>query len=283
MRLRICSWREVRRSLCLLAATAGLLVVPLSQLTAQIAVDELETHLKLGRDSVLQAIAVRNESDSVQQVRITFKDWYRDSLGTNVFVDAGTHPASCKDRLTIFPLTLQLPPRATDFVRLTYRSTGVADEGCWGIVLIEPVRPPITVAGAQATAELTILNGVKVYVHRAQEEASGEVVYADVETYNEAVRPGVRGSDSVVVRDIAVRYENTGTSHLIVNSTIEIRDESTQLVKQITGPVGYLTPGAIRDFIVRVPTLPRGRYAAIVLLDSGDDEVQATQVDFEIP
>lgn len=283
MRSRFSSWREVRRSVCLLAATAGLLAAPLSHATAQIAVDELEAHLKLGRDSVLQAIAVRNESDSVQQVRITLNDWYRDSLGTNVFVNYGTHASSCREKLSVFPLTLQLPPRSTDFVRLTYRSSGVADEGCWGIVLIEPVRPPVTVSGAQATAELTILNGVKIYVHRAQEQASGEVVYADVEAYNEAVTPGVARSDSTLVRDIAVRYENTGTSHLVVNSTIEIRDETTQVVKQITGPVAYITPGAIRDFIIRIPALPRGRYVAIVLLDSGDDEVQATQVDFEIP
>jgi hypothetical protein len=278
------SWRAVRRTVCLWAAVGGLLAVPTQHIAAQIAVDELETHMKIGRDSLARAIAVRNESDSTQQVRITMKDWFRDSTGMNVFVDYGTHQASCTDRLTVFPLTLQLPPRATEFVRLSYRSRGETDEGCWSIVLIEPVRPPITVAGAQATAELTILNGVKVYVHRAEERQSGEVIYADVETYFEAVQPGNPRSDSLRVRDIAVRYENTGTSHLIVNSIVEIRDETTQIVRRIEGPTGYITPAAFRDFVVRVPAdLPRGRYAAIILLDSGDDEVQAAQVDFEIP
>lgn len=278
------SWRAVRRSLCLLAATAGLLALPASSASAQIAVDELETHLKLGRDSLARAIAVRNESDSVQQIRVSVKDWFRDSSGTNVFVDLGTHPASCADRLQVFPLTLQLPPRATEFVRINYTSKGQADEGCWSIVLIEPVRPPITIAGAQATAELTILNGVKVYVHRAEEMASAEVIYADVEVYFEPVQKGNPQSDSIRVRDVAVRLENTGTSHLIVNSVVEIRDETTQLIRRIEGPTGYITPAAFRDFLVRVPQeLPRGRYAAIILLDFGADEVQAAQVEFEIP
>lgn len=284
MRSRFGSRRAVRRSLRLVAAAVGLFVVPLSSSGAQIAVDELETHLKIGRDSLGRAIAVRNESDSIQQVRVSVKDWYRDSIGTNVFADLGTHPASCADRLSVFPLTMQLPPRATEFIRLSYASVGPTDAGCWSIVLIEPVRPPITVAGAQATAELRILNGVKVYVHRAEERASGEVLYADVESSLEATAPGTPRSDSVRVRDIVVRFENTGSAHLIVHSVVEIRDESTRLVERIEGPTGYITPAAFRDFVVRVPaTLPRGRYAAIVLLDFGGDEVQAAQVDFETP
>lgn len=266
---------------CLAAVLGGLLAVPETTAQAQIAVDELEVHLTIGRDSLGRAVAVRNESDTVQQVRITVKDWYRDSLGTNVFVDLGTHAASCKERLQVFPLTLQIPPRATDFVRLNYTATGADDPGCWGIILIEPVRPPLAPTGAPATAQITILNGVKVYLHRREERANGEVTYADVESSMQAVPASPR--DSVLVREVVVRFENTGTSHLIVNSVVEVRDESTQLVRRIEGPVGYITPDAFRDFIVRLPDLPRGRYAAIVLLDFGADEVQATQVDFEIP
>lgn len=281
MRSRLGIRQEVLRVFRLAAALGGLLAAPASGAGAQIAVDELEVHVKLGRDSLGRAVAIRNETDTLQQVRITIKDWARDSLGTNVFGDLGTFPNSCASRITAFPLTLQIPPRATDFVRVSYASVGATDPGCWSIVIIEPVRPPINLAGAQATAQVTILSGVKVYVHPEAERAAGEISYADVESYR-TVLPE-RSTDSVVVRDVVVRFENTGTAHLIVNSVVEIRDESTQLVHRLDGPRGYITPGAFRDFIVRLPELARGRYAAIVLLDYGDDEVHATQVDFEIP
>ncbi len=281
MRCHLTLWRQVRRTLALWAVFGGLAVLPLRSAIAQISVDDLELHLKLGRDSLGLAIAVRNESDSVQQVRVSIRDWYRDSAGTNVFVDIGEHAGSCGTRLSVFPLTLQVPARATEFVRVAYSSRGDEDEGCWGIVLIEPVRPPINISSGESTAQLTILNGVKIYVHRARERDEGQVLYADVETYRELP---VGAQDSVLVRDLAVRFENSGTSHLVVRTVIEIRDETTQIVRRIEGPVGYLTPSAFRDFIVRVPPdLPAGRYAAIVLLDYGADEVQATQIDFEIP
>ena len=49
-------------------------------------------------------------------------------------------------------------------------------------------------------------------------------------------------------------------------------------------PESYITPGAFRDVLVRVPTtLAAGRYVAIALLDYGGAEIKAAQVEFEIP
>jgi hypothetical protein len=90
-------------------------------------------------------------------------------------------------------------------------------------------------------------------------------------------------ADSTLARDVVVRFVSTGTDHIRLTSSVEIRDEQTQVVAQLGGPVAHLTPGAFRDLLVRLPTLPRGRYIAVVLVDFGADEVQAAQVDFEVP
>jgi hypothetical protein len=162
--------------------TLGLLALPVGAVGAQVSVEVLERHIVLGRDSLSQVIGLRNETDSVQQVRVSLKDWDRDSLGGNRFSDVGTLPSSCGPRLEVFPLTLQLGPLATEFLRVTYRTTGPSDPGCWGIVMVEPVRPPAPVTVERANAVVTVLTGVKVYVHPPRAVASGTIAFAGVET-----------------------------------------------------------------------------------------------------
>lgn len=267
----------------MLAAVLGVFALPRA-VAAQFSVGDLEMHLRLGRDAMTQVISVRSDSDSAQQVRILVKDWARDSIGQNYYDDVGKLPSSCAGRLTVFPLALQLAPRDTQFVRVVYEPAPDVDPGCWGIVLLEALRPRNAEARTEGSAvTLTLLTGVKVYVHREREQAAGGIEYADVEAFWERsrVRPGVE--DSTFVRDVAVRFRNMGTAHLQVKSKVEIRGENTQLLHELSGPDGFLTPGAFRDFVVRVPNLPRGRYIAVTLIDFGDSEIHAAQVEFEIP
>jgi hypothetical protein len=252
--------------------------------SAQFTIEELEIHITGGeRQAVTRLIPVKSESDSVQQVRLWMSDWTRDSLGNNIMVDFGTGADSCGERLSVFPLTLQLTPRATEYVRVTYDPRDANDPGCWGIVLSENVRPPRPdPAGTSASVTITTIVGVKVYVHAANARAAGTIVGADVEEYWDVqTRQGRK--DSTFVRDVAVRFENTGTAHLRVKSSVEIRDETTRVVQRIEGPEAYITPRAFRDIIVRVPALPKGRYVAVVLLDHGADEITATQLELEVP
>ncbi len=250
---------------------------------AQFTVEALEQHLVLGRDSLTQVIEVRSESDTVQQLRIQLKDWLRDSLGQNTYGDLGTLEGSCGTRMQVFPLALQLPPRGREFVRVAYEATGPQDPGCWSIVLIEAVKPPSTTRAQGAAVSLTVLTGIKIYVHPSTERGDGEIELADVESTWERSRVSDTQVDSTRVHDVVVRFVNTGSAHLRVKSTVEIRNESAQLLHEIRGPEAYITPKAFRDVLVRVPSLPRGRYIAVTLLDYGGAEIKAAQVEFEIP
>ncbi len=273
--------RPVRSlGLALVCAAVGAGALP-----AQFTIENLELHIPPGtRGSVTQLIPLRSEINEVQQVRIWMGDWTRDSLGGNQILEFGSTPRSCKGRVSIFPSTLQLGPGATEYVRVTYDAppAAVADSGCWTIVLSETVRPPRPVE-AERSASITIntIVGVKVYAHAANPRAAAEVVSADIETFWKPLDPPSR--DSTLERQVAVRLANTGTAHLIVKTQVEIRDESSAVVQRITGDDAYITPDAFRDILVRLPALARGRYAAIVLLDYGADEISAAQVEFEIP
>ena len=252
---------------------------------AQFTIDDLELHFTpQSAQPLTRLIPIRSEIDSVQQVRIVVKDWVRDSLGGNVMSDYGAHASSCGARLEVFPLTIQLGANATEFIRVTFSPTAAPDPGCWAIVLGETVRPPrAPSATGGASVTITTLIGVKVYVHTPEAKAVGAILSADVEEFWERKERAGQPLDSTFVRQLALRFENTGTAHLRVKSSAEIRDEATTIVAQLAGPEAYMTPGSYRDILVRLPSLQRGRYVAVLLLDYGADEITAAQIEFEVP
>jgi len=254
-------------------------------LGAQVSVEELEVHLQLRRDTaaLTQVIPVRNEESRVQQVRLSIGDWYRDSLGHNQFVDASSTPGSCGQRLRVFPMTFQIAPGATELIRVSYTPTP-ADTGCWSIVFVETVTPPAPKPSGQGSfLTIEIRTGVKVYVHRRDARRAGVVEDASVELAWRPRDPDAGTRDTVQVREMNVRFANTGTAHIRVKSSLELRDGAGVLLQTIEGGEAPMTPGAVRWIPVRLPALPPGAYIAVALLDYGGDEIAAAQVDFRVP
>jgi P pilus assembly chaperone PapD len=251
----------------------------------QVAVEDLEVHLRLrgAGEAVTQVIPIKNEQDRPQQVRISLGDWYRDSVGRNVFVAAGTTPGSCGERVQVFPTNLQIAAGATEMVRVAYTPMAT-DPGCWSVVFIETVSPPRaapTGQGSHLTVE--IRTGVKVYVHRPDATIDGTVESAEVGFFWRRADPRGSSRDTVQVREAVVRFANTGTGHLRVRTVLELRDSNAALVRSGDGPEYYVTPGAVVNMHFVIPALPPGDYVAIILLDYGDDEISAAQIDFRIP
>lgn len=274
--------RLVRRTR-VLALMIGLLPVVLP---AQVTVEELEVHLRLtgAQQPLGQVIPIKNEESRVQQVRITVADWYRDSLGRNVFVEPGTVPESCGGRLSVFPTEFQIAPGATELVRVNYEPS-VGDDGCWSIVFVETVQPPPTNPQAQGSfLTIEIRTGVKVYVHAVNPVRAGVIEAADVDLFWRRVDAEAGSRDTVQVREAVVRFRNTGTAHYRVKSTLELRGSDARLLQTGAGPEISMTPGSWVDIHVPIPTgLAPGDYIAIVLLDFGGAEISAAQIDFRIP
>jgi hypothetical protein len=265
-----------------LAAAIGL-VTPAPG-TAQVSVDELELHMRLTtpRAPITQVIPVRNDEQKAQQVRVVLGDWVRDTLGNNLFLEAGSVPQSCGSRLSVFPATFQVAPGATELVRVTV-DAAPADTGCWSIVFIETVTPPAPRPDGQGSfVTIEVRTGVKVYVHRQDAVAMGEVLDMTVGTAWRPVAPGA-SRDSALVREATVRFANTGTAHVRVRTSLEIRDLTGALVHSVDGAEAPMVPGSTRLVRIAVPTLPRGDYVAVMLLDYGGDEIAAGQAEFRVP
>jgi P pilus assembly chaperone PapD len=273
-----------RIALSLVALLGGLAAG--SPAAAQVSVTELEVHLQLKGDTLplTQVIPVKNEETRVQQVRVVVGDWIRDSTGSNVFTEPATGvSARCGARLRVFPTTFQIAPGATELVRVSY-SPGAADEGCWAVAFIETIQPPARRPDGQGSfLTLQVRTGVKVYVHRPSAHRAGIVESADVALVWRPVRNTAGRKDSVQVREATVRFANTGTAHIKVKATLEVRDLQARLLHRIEGTESPMVPGAWRYFPLTVPTLASGDYVAIVLLDYGGEEIAAAQMEFRVP
>lgn len=267
-------------------ALVGLWVHLLSApLGAQVSVEELEVHLQLRRDTaaLTQVIPVRNEESRAQQVRVTLGDWVRDSIGNNQFLPAKSTRTSCGDRVRVFPATFQIAPGATELVRVSYQPTP-ADSGCWSIVFIETVTPPVARPDGQGSfLTLEIRTGVKIYVHQAGAFRDGSVQSGEVAVRWRLKDPRSGSRDSVLVREATVLLVNSGTAHLRVNGVLEVRDSAGTLLHTVSGTDVPMTPGSARYIALRIPELPKGEYIAVMLLDYGGDEIAAAQMDFLIP
>jgi hypothetical protein len=130
---------------------------------------------------------------------------------------------------------------------------------------------------------LQVRTGVKVYVHRPNAHRAGIVESADVGLVWRPNRNAVGRKDSVQVREATVRFANTGTAHIKVKATLEIRDLQARLLHRVEGSEAPMVPGSSRFFPLVVPPLGPGDYVAVMLLDYGGDEIAAAQVEFRIP
>lgn len=241
---------------------------------AQIAVDELELRFALRTGApAQQTFRVSNESDSATQVTITPEDWDRDETGKNQFYPLGQLQTSCRGRVVVSPTVFQLAPKSAQTIRVSVDSASKFSAGCYTILFVETPRPPN--AKAQSAILYSIRYGVKVYAEPATLPENGEV--EDVQVHRDS-----SAADSSS-RALSVLFHNTGSRHLLIHGTVEIRRPDNSLVSRVDVPEFPALPAARRRVSVALPKVGTGRYIVLALLDYGGREIVAGQADFQVP
>jgi len=245
-------------------------------LAGQISVDQAELFLRPWVDSTATAsFNVRNESDTVVEATVYLMDWDRAEDGANRFVPSGSQAQSCAPYLKIFPLSLRLPPGASQMVRLDAAGTDSLAAACWSIVFVESGRGTMR-AGHNISYVMRV--GVKVYITPPGLVKDGEVEEMTVDTAGTKPVRGRAGTDTAAALHVRAVYHNTGGIPYWVRGSVEFRrlDNSVAAADSIT-PFPVL-PGARRRFALLVPRLPAGHYVVLMLLDFGGSELAAGQV-----
>lgn len=257
------------RTVCLLS-----IAMSAREAHAQFAIDKTEISLN-PRDSLSRTaiLLVRNEGAERSQANIKIEDWDRAEDGTNRFYTAGSHPKSCAKGLSVFPLSVTLSPGESQSIRITYdpKKAGVESapmpRECWSVVLVEHLLPRPASDGR--TLYYTLRTGAKVYVEPTGLTKDGQV--ADV-----SVRESAPGKE-----EIEVAFENTGTTHVIAKGRLEFRRADNTTAATVDLPLAYVLPGATGRVKAVHPSLPKGKYLILAVMDYGGQELAAAQLEHE--
>jgi P pilus assembly chaperone PapD len=258
-------------------ALAGLLALALVccavPAQAQISIEQLE--LRFAANSGAAALApqsfrINNVSDAPVQVTIRLADWDRSITGENRYYEPGSQPSSCAAALAVFPMTLRIEQGRAEDVRVSVDSNAASP--CHSLLFVEMPPPPATVTkGANMTYNLRY--GIKVYVEPELAPA-GEIVEASVTTAQ---------TDSGRADTLHAIFRNTGLVQAIARGYVEVRREDDSVVSRVPVADFPVLGGAVRKLPVALPALSAGRYAVILFLDLGTDELLAAQALLDIP
>jgi P pilus assembly chaperone PapD len=239
----------------------------LQRAECQLAVDHVELFLdphEPGRR--VQSFNVSNESDQVVEATLYLNDWDRAEDGENRFSESGSLPQSCGRYLSVFPLSLRLPPHTQQAVRVAVEGADSLSKTCWSILFVE--------SGAQhqvrgrAITYVTRL-GVKIYIVPPNLPKDGEV---------ESVARG----DSTV-RQLIVSFRNSGDVPLWPHGSVEFRRLDASIATTVPIEEFPVLPGSLRRLTLQLPVLSRGRYIALALIDYGGSDIAGGQVQLEVP
>ncbi|MEY2733612.1 MAG: hypothetical protein RL340_671 [Gemmatimonadota bacterium] len=258
-----------------LGALTGLLVgtlVAATPVAAQISIEQLELKFTLGSATpTTQSFRINNVSNAPVQVTIRTSDWDRSETGENRYFDVGTAAGSCRDALTIFPMTLSIDAGRGEDVRVSLPASATP---CHSLLFVE-MPPPAAQANRNGAAlTYNLRYGIKVYVEPDAPPA-GELT--------DAIIASGRTADGTRADTLVATFRNTGLVQSIARGHIEIRREDDSIAQRIEVEEFPVLGGARRVIRTPLPVIPAGRYAVILLLEIGTEEILAAQALLEIP
>jgi P pilus assembly chaperone PapD len=205
--------------------------------------------------------------DAPLRLRIYPMDWTLDRKGGPQFLKPGTTPGSCSNWLQVNPVELTVAPGETQVVRYTIRLPEGA-QGTFRTILMFESAPEPTKTGPRMMA----ING-----------RIGSTLY--VQAGPQAKRARITGF-TVGPESTQVTVENTGTSHLRLQGVLQFRDQSGQMVRQVSLPGAVVLPGEnnVREIRLETPRMPTGgTYAVTVLLDYGGEVLVGARAHVTMP
>jgi len=245
---------------------------------AQLSVDKLELSIERRTASPdVGAFTVTNETDSVVQGRVYLMDWSREESGELRFVALGSVPQSCARYVKVFPLSVRLPPHASQAIRVGLEGADSLPAVCWSIAFVEVANAG---SGTGRRIEYITRLGVKIYVIPPGLAKDGEVEEMAIVR---APAGAARAKADTSHDRVTVAFRNSGGLPLLVKGTVEFRRIDNSVAAHDTVQSFPVLPGARRRINVPLPALASGRYIALVLLDFAGADVAAGQIPLDVP
>jgi hypothetical protein len=220
------------------------------------------------------SVTIRNETDSLQEVKVYQTDYSFRFDGTTVYGEPGEDSRSNARWISYTPAFLRLEPRATAEVNYAVAvpdslSGAPLSGSYWSLLMIEGIGPGSRESaqhnapdrGGMGISQL-IRYGIQIASHIA-ETGSKAVRFLDVRLEDGP------GSSKELVVDIL----NTGESWFRPAFSAELFDASGNSKGVFKGSTFRMYPETSVRQRLSLGVLPRGKYTVVLMLDAGGEDV----------
>jgi hypothetical protein len=218
-------------------------------------------------------IVVSNSADEAQEVVAYVRDYRFKADGSNDYAEIDSHPRSAGAWLTLSPTQVSVPPGES--VPLSYALTVPVDGDLigtyWAAIMIEPFLDRSVEPQTERGVTVQTLVRYAVQVSASVGEAPRSLRFADIQ-----VVPGKAGNV------LQVDVENNGQTYLNTKAWVELFGSDGASHGRITAGEGRTYPGCSLRFRAPLPALSPGSYTALLVADSGQDDVLGTQIVLDI-
>lgn len=211
-------------------------------------------------------VSVRNITNKQHTFQLTLADWYRDSLGNHVYLKPGAIKQSCSSWVKLGVNVIELAPdQVVDIpVTLDVPADFKEKEGMrWSMLFIQNYISDDSTVQKNARITTTIREIFRVGLHIYQTPPSVSTKSALAVSLNQ----DKKNTDTYIFE-----MKNTGPTMLSCYAHMELTNiESGQEFKLDVQDFPVF-PGGKRlvDFKLP-PTLPKGKYSALAILDYGEN------------
>lgn len=257
-----------------------IILISATESTAQITVESTladDTEITAG-SSYERKIVIANRSNETQQARIYQTDYLFDADGNNYYGQPGTTVRSNANWIHTGQSVVTIPPLETASV--AYRVDVPAEwngeplEGSyWSMIMVEGIpsgSPESTLLKSPSTVQVGLREifryGVQVATH-VRDTGSRRLLVSSSTL--------VMGDDGAL--QLHLDIENVGNRLARPNNWVELYDANGSAFGRHEGTTSRIYPGTSVQNRYDLGDLKPGSYRALVILDSGDGDVDAAE------
>ena len=228
-------------------------------------------------DAFEGVIFLKNTGKESADVRISQNDYLCYSDGRNDFGEPGKASRSNAGWITVSPTRVKLAAGETLPVR--YKGKAPADPKLrgtfWSMIMVEPNSAPAIMPDGKPDQ---VAVGLQTTIRFAVQIVT-EVGQSGTRSLKVQDKRIVQGDGK---RSLELDIGNDGERLLIPAMTVELFDQAGASIGRFQGGRARIYPACSVRTKIDLTDVPAGKYAAMVLLDSGDAQVMGAQYDLEL-
>ena len=215
------------------------------------------------------SILIKNPDDQPQEVKIYQTDYYFRFDGTNNYGPPGKLERSNADWLSFSPRRLVIPPKETAVVNYTVKVPTDANlvGTYWSMLMVEGIpqgsrESSLPENGKTKVGITQIMRYAVQMITHIGDSGQRQLKFLETKLLRENEK-----------RLLQADIENTGQRWLRPFLWAELYDENGRYIGRFEGSRKRIYPGTSVRYIVDLTGVPEGTYKALVVADSGGDEI----------